>query len=86
MPFALATINYLYSKKGSAPISQAKFMEFLGYANKTQAAKYRDILLASGLLTAGRTYSAGRNAKRYTLTPETKAEIAKHLQEEVKAG
>lgn len=83
IPFATAVIKHLYQRKGSATISTQKFLEFLGYKNTAQAAKYRDILIAAGIIRAGRTYSVGRNAKRYTLMKEVVAEINEQMAREM---
>jgi hypothetical protein len=61
-------------------LRQTKLNELLGYKDSKQARKYRQAIVAAGLLTVGRAYSAGAFAKRHLLT-----RAAKNMFDEAKA-
>jgi hypothetical protein len=50
--------------------TRTKLMELLGYRNKTQMTKYRDILIAAKILKKGNYYRKGKASRPYMLSKE----------------
>lgn len=67
MGFATKLLNFLFSKGGKAFLGRKSLCQMLGYKNPNQIAKYIKILIESGIIHQGTSYSAGRNGKCYTI-------------------
>lgn len=77
LAFAEKLLPYLYQHPEGKSLGQKELTQILGYWNRNRVNKYRDILVAAGLITVGWYYVSTRKPKEWKLTPEAK----KHFDE-----
>jgi len=75
--FAEKLLPYLYQHPEGKSLGQAELSQILGYWNRNQVNKYRDMLVAAGLIEVGWYYVSTRRPKEWKLTAEAK----KHFDE-----